>query len=90
MALGTYHLIGRHLLLPHTAFLQKRKGFVCLLLEIADVCHKFDWVDHLLVFDEHSSDLASMGLILLLNDWIDNITNFLAALIWLLNCIEFI
>ena len=78
------------MLLPHAAFLQKREGFVCLLMEVLNVCHKFDWVDHLLVFDEHSSDLASMGLILLLDDWIDNITNFLAALIRLLNCMKFI
>ena len=59
-------------------------------MEVVDVSHKFDWVNNLLVLDKHTSNLASMSLVLLLDDRIDNVSNFLATCVRFLNGIEFV
>ena len=63
---------------------------MCLLVEVVDVSHKFDWVNNLFVLDKHTGDLASMSLVLLLDDRVDNVSNFLATCIRFLDGIEFI
>ena len=59
-------------------------------MEVVDVSHKFDWVNNLLILDKHTCNLASMSLVLLLNDRVDNISNFLTTCIRLLDGIEFL
>ena len=91
LALGGSHLLWGHLLLlSNRTFLQEGEGFVCLLLEIVDIGHKLDRIDHLLVFDEHSSDLACCISVLLLDDRVDVVSNLLPALVRLLNSHQFV
>lgn len=46
-----------------------------LLLEIVRVSNKRLLVDHLLVVKEHTSDLVGSILVLLLDDWVDSVSN---------------
>ena len=59
-------------------------------MEVVDVSHKLDWVNNLLVLDKHTGNLASMLCVLLLDDRVDNISNFLTSCVRFLDGIEFL
>ena len=59
-------------------------------MEVVDVSHKLDWVNNLLVLDKHTGNLASMLSVLLLDDRVDNVSNFLTSCIRFLDGIEFL
>ena len=59
-------------------------------MEVVDVSHKLDWVNDLLVLDKHTGNLACVLCVLLLDDRVDDVSNFLATCIRLLDGIEFL
>ena len=54
-----------------------------LQVQVSNIADKLDRVNDLLVIKKHTSDLACVLSILLLDDGVDGISNFLSALFWL-------
>ena len=49
------------------------------LVQVVDVADELDRVDDLLVVEQHTSDLAGVVSVVLLDDWVDGVTDFLTA-----------
>ena len=87
LSLGGCDLLWGHLLLlllKHV-LLQQAVRLVSLGIEVVKVSDKLERIDNLIVIEEHTSDLASVVSVLLLDDWIDTVSDFLPALLLILD-----
>jgi len=56
---------------------------VRLLVQVVDVANELDRVDDLLVVQQHTSDLASVVAVVLLDNGVDGVSDLLSADLWL-------